>query len=82
MTPQSVKDILWREAVILEARLFRAHADSKHLLNAIRPLRGDVEYGRMALNEEEVDGNSQPHQAVDPSQPSLEFGSGSEEDYD
>ena len=75
-------DILWREGVILEARLFRAHADSKHLLNAIRTLRNPSECARMAINEEVVDGNSRPSEADDPSQPCLQFGSGAEEDYD
>ena len=75
-------DILWREGVILEARLFRAHADSKHLLNAIRALRGDPNYDRMPSQGKVGDGKVPPHQAGDPSQPSLEFGGGTEEDYD
>ncbi len=82
MAEQRVFDILWREAVILESRLFRAHADAKHFLNAIRPLRNADSCAKTAVNKADVDGSSPAYQAPDPSQPSLVFGSGSEEDYD
>ncbi len=77
-----VVDILWREGVILEARLFRAHADSKVLLGAIRTLRADEGSATLALNREGLVGNSPPHKAEGPTQPSLPFGSGDVEDYD
>ncbi len=72
--------LLQREVTILSRDFGHASRACWEISRAL--LRYREKDGMMAINEEEVAGNREPSQAVLPAQPSLDFGSGNERDYD
>ena len=68
----SVSSVLRREITIVNSRLARLREDFRHLDAALRCFE---KYDTVSRNKEEV-------QSEAFRQPTLEFGTGSEEDYD
>ena len=76
----TLTSLLQRETAILSRDFGHAQRACWEISRAL--LRFRQECGMMAINEEEVAGKRAPSQAVLPAQPSLDFGSGNERDYD
>ncbi len=72
--------LLQREVTILARDFGHASRACWEISRALLQYRQSC--GMMALNEEEVAGKRDPSQADLPAQPSLDFGTGNERDYD
>ncbi len=72
--------LLQRELAILSRDYGRVSRSCWEMSRVLLRLRNDS--ATLAGMEEDVSGKSPPSKAADPDQPSLDFGSGSEEDYD
>ena len=82
MAAEPITSLLIRELTILAANFGRSVRCCDEMARVLRNLRADGNYDKMTINKGRSGAETDETPVESRSQPSLDFGSGNERDYD